>query len=219
MGRSRGPALPLAALLLLVAALLLIACGGLSATAAPGRACAPVAARTVARDAAVWVYAVGSTDYACATATGQIHRLGSGARCVGTPRVGPFALGGPYLVYGEEVCGVDAGSASVTELTVPGFHLRSRASGFPVELGPESYTRIRSIVVGASGSAAWIISGRSIIHRGPTQYGVYLLRAGPGGAGVGPVDEGTGIDPGSLRLSGTRLSWRDGGRTRIATLR
>jgi hypothetical protein len=81
-------------------------------------------------------------------------------------------------------------------------------------VGAESFRSVGSIALRPDGAVAWIGSERSIIaHRGATE----VHAAGAGGDHV--LDSGSGIDPASLRLHGTTLTWVNGGVTRHGTLR
>jgi hypothetical protein len=80
-------------------------------------------------------------------------------------------------------------------------------------VGPEGFQSIGSVAVLANGAVAWIGSEHSIVgHR----RAIEVHAAGTGGDHV--LDSGPNIDPASLRLHGSQLSWVDGGATRHVTL-
>jgi hypothetical protein len=80
-------------------------------------------------------------------------------------------------------------------------------------VGAEAFQSVGSVVVRANGAVAWIGLEHSIVG-GSTAIEVHA--SGAGGDQV--LDSGSRIDPTSLRLHGSRLSWSDGGATRHATL-
>jgi hypothetical protein len=61
---------------------------------------------------------------------------------------------------------------------------------------------------------AWIGEGGSVIRRGTSDIEVHKADA----RGSALIDSGQGIDVRSLRLHGSTLTWRGGGRTRSASL-
>jgi hypothetical protein len=82
-----------------------------------------------------------------------------------------------------------------------------------------------SIVVGPDGAAAWIACerrneefvGRTIGCRRPGRY-AEVIRITRIAGRAHRLAHGNMIDPSSLRLRGHRIRWRDGGRTRTASL-
>jgi hypothetical protein len=108
--------------------------------------------------------------------------------------------------------GVDTVSASVVvRRLTDGTELKELRATRAV--GAESFESIGSVVVMASGTVAWIGSEHSIVGH---QSAIEVHAAGTGGDRV--LDSGPNVDPASLRLHGSRLSWSDGGATRHATL-
>jgi hypothetical protein len=72
---------------------------------------------------------------------------------------------------------------------------------------------VSSIVVNSAGHVAWIGSSRSILaHRRVVEV---LEQAGHG---LRVLDSDRSIAPGSLRLQGTTLSWKQDGASRTVTL-
>jgi hypothetical protein len=187
-----------------------------TATAAPVTAtarCGPSGARTLAVDRRARVYALGDSVYGCAGGARSGYRLGLYVSCLRGPRVGPFALAGSLVAYGDERCGVDTGRTSVLVRRLTDGHQLAGAPALSVPLGPESYVTVTSIVLESDGHAAWIAAGRAIVA-GHSATAVMALD----GQGVHQLDRGTGISPGSLQWHGHIVRWRDGGRWRTARL-
>jgi hypothetical protein len=178
------------------------------------RVCGPagVGARTLASDALARVYAVGQAVYGCAAGGGRSIRLGDTARSLKEGRAGPIAVAGTVAAYGFTRFGVDT---ATTEVMVRRLTDGATLSELPASqvVGPESFQSVGSIVVKPGGAVAWIGSDTSILgHR--TRDEVHAAR----GSSDSLLDSGPGIVPGSLRLDGSALSWRDGGVTRHAAL-
>jgi hypothetical protein len=127
--------------------------------------------------------------------------------------VAPFALAATVVAYGLERCGIDTGSAVViVKRLSTGRQLRSLPATTGA-LSPESYQHVGSLAVRADGSVAWIGVATSIIRHSQT---IEVHRAD--GRGIAELDSGLAIDPRSLRLHGTTVSWRHADLLRAATL-
>lgn len=158
-------------------------------------------------------------------ARGRSFRLGHAVRALAQARVGPLAVAGDLAAYGVQSVGVDTVSASVvvrrlTDGTVLKELRATRA------VGAESFESIGSVVAMATGAVAWIGSEHSIVgHRSAIEVHASGASGASGAAGAGGaggdrvLDSGPNIEPASLRLHGSRLTWVDGGATRHATLR
>jgi hypothetical protein len=127
--------------------------------------------------------------------------------------VQPVAVAGEVAAYGLERCGVDTGSSAVVVRRLTNGRRLKSAPATTKPVGPESYVTVRSLVVKADGAAAWIALASSLLaHRQEIEvhtsdkHGQRLL------------DSGGGIDPASLRLRGSKLTWTHGGARRSATL-
>lgn len=124
-----------------------------------------------------------------------------------------MAVAGDLVAYGLADFGVDTVRATVVmRRLTDGRQLRQLSATRAV--GAEALVSVGSVVVMANGAVAWIGSEHSIAagRRGAIE----VHAAGSGGDRV--LDSGPGIEPTSLRLHGSRLSWVDGGATRRATL-
>jgi hypothetical protein len=158
------------------------------------------------------VYSVGGAVYGCAAGHGS-YRLGSAQNCIRSARAGPVVLNGTITAYGLESCGVDTGSSElVVQRLTDGRHLRTVAATVN-RVAPESYSAVTSLVLKRDGAVAWIAEARSIIRNGVD---IEVHRADK--RGEAELDSGTSIDPTSLRLRGSDLSWHAGASTRSATL-
>jgi len=196
-----------------VALVVLAACGSSAAKSVGGTArCGPASARTLAGNGRVRVYALRQVVYGCSAAGGRSFRLGHVTRALAESRVGPVAVGGDLAAYGLQSFGVDTVQASVVvRRLTDGTQLKRL--GATRAVGAEAFQSIGSVVVNASGAVAWIGSEHSIVgHRSAIE--VHADDAG----GDRVLDSGPNIDPASLRLHGSQLSWADGGATRHAAL-
>jgi hypothetical protein len=123
------------------------------------------------------------------------------------------AVAGLLVALASERCGVDTGSTVVQVKLLPA--ARTLISHIALASpGPESYTSVGSIVIAGSGAVAWIAHGGSII----AQHSVSEVVAETASHGIRVLDHGAGIVLASLRLSGSRISWRDGSSRHSASL-
>jgi len=212
---------------LAVVAVTIVACGSSAAapehgttasapagTQAAAHACGPAAGHTIASSRVARVYAVGKSVYGCSGRTGKVTRLGASGPCVGSQHVGPAAVAGELAGYGLQSCGVDTGSSLVVVRRLSDGRVLVSQAATTQMLGPESYSSVGSLVLRSDGSVAWIGLGSSIIRH---TRDVEVHRAAQHGQAL--LDSGTTIDPTSLRLHGSRMTWRHGKTTRSATLR
>jgi hypothetical protein len=96
-----------------------------------------------------------------------------------------------------------------------GTQLHSLPATGPVggRVGPESFQNVDSLVLRADGGVPWIATGSSIV--GGRRL-IEVRKADRSGAGL--LDSGRAIVSGSLRLHGSKLTWKHGGQVRSATL-
>jgi hypothetical protein len=176
--------------------------------------CGPAGAHTLAASGVARVYSLGGQVYGCSGTTGKTVHLGRSSVCEGGDEIGPAAVAGELAAYGAAICGVDTGSASVVVRRLSdGKQLLSEpATTRP--LGPESYQWVDSVVAKSDGAIAWIGVGNSIIGHGPLTVEVFRATA----HGRALLDSGESVDPRSLRLHGSKLTWKDDGAARSATL-
>jgi hypothetical protein len=207
--RFRTPVLALLALLAVIAAAL-----PLAAASSRGSSswCGPVAGHTIAADAVARVYTVGDTVYGCASGGAKSYKLGQRASCIGASRVSPVKVAGRMAAYGLERCGVDTGFTEVVvRRLTSGAQLHSLAATSPP--GAESFQSVDSLVLKPDGAVAWIGSGSSIVGHGRL---VEVRKADRSGEAL--LDSGSAIDPRSLRLRRSTLTWKHASSTRSATL-
>jgi hypothetical protein len=160
------------------------------------------------------VYVVNGTAYGCSVVhAARRYPLGQRATCLGTPRVGPVAVAGELAAYGLERCGVDTGFTQVVIRRLTDGRQQRSFVATTNPLGPESYQSVGSLVLKSDGAVAWIGVTSSIVRHGndievhrAEQHAQLLLDSGPG------------IDPASLRLRRSVLTWRRANRTRRAGL-
>jgi hypothetical protein len=147
-------------------------------------------------------------------ATGSIE-LGQTRTCIGKPAVGPVKVKGELAAYGLRMCGVDTGQGSIVVRRLDNRRVLHDAPAVTGRLRPESYSQVASLVLKPDGAVAWIGTGNSIISHGAGATEVHAIARDRSRL----LDSGSAIDSQSLRLRGSRLSWRNGGQTRTATLR
>jgi hypothetical protein len=187
-----------------------------STTGAPTTttACDQQGTRTIAADRQARVFTTRGIVYGCALRTGKQYRLGQLTSCIGSDRTGPLALAGELVGYGSQRCGIDTGvSQVIVRNLADGKQLRAEAA-LTGGLGAESYVSVSSVVLKADGAVAWIATGGSIFARGRARQ---VHRADASGHAV--LDSGTPVNPSSLRLHGSRLTWKRGHATHSAQLR
>jgi hypothetical protein len=173
----------------------------------PPARCRAAHSRTIAQDAVARVYKYGGGLYGCSARTGIRTRLGS------TPYTAQVRLVGSLAAYAVYIHGIDFGSATVviTRLT-DGKRLGSASAIDRAFV--ESFQSVTSLIVRRSGAVAWIASVGSIVN---SEMSVEVHRLDRGGRSV-LLDRGAKIDPKSLRLRGSTLTWTNAGVTRSSTL-
>jgi hypothetical protein len=202
-------------------ALLLAACGGAAAGSSTasgppgGSRCGPAGTKTLAASRLARVYSSHGVVYGCSMTGTRSYRLGDATIFrPGDPRVGQVAVAGEIAAFALTEFGIDTGSAQVTVTRLrDGKLLRSvRATTRP--LGVEATQSVVSIVVKADGAVAWIGEGHSIINHHNDDVEVHAFDRQRDRL----LDSGKGVDPTSLRLHGSKLTWKDSGDPRSATL-
>jgi hypothetical protein len=173
-----------------------------------------VGAHRLASSPSASVYSIHGAVYGCSEATGRRTRLGRTTSCIGSDLIGRVRVAGVLTAYADSRCGVDTGSASVVVVRLSdGRRLKTDPATTGQAL-PESYEAVDSLVLKRDRSVAWIARAHSIIR--PSSGGVEVHADDRGGKRL--LDSGAGIDPGSLRLRGSRITWKHGGATRSARL-
>jgi hypothetical protein len=180
-----------------------------------GAACAPAGAHRLASSASAEVYSLHRAVYGCSQATGRRTKLGQTTSCIMAGLIAPVRVSGGLTAYGVERCGVDTGSASVVVLRLADGERLKADAAITGPVGPESHQSVDSLVLRRDGSIAWIAQSTSIMRQGQQQIEVH--RDDRSERRV--LDRGARIDPESLGLHGSRLTWKHGGATRSAQLR
>lgn len=196
-----------------MAATAVIAATSLTSSGA-GASCAPAGAHRVASSASAEVYSSRGTVYGCSEKTGRRTKLGQTTSCIRADLISHARVAGELAAYADERCGVDAGFTTVVVVRLSdGKRLKSDPATTGRTL-PESYQSVDSLVLRRDRRVAWIATAHSIIR--PSSADIEVHADDRRGARL--LDSGAGIDPRSLRLHGSRLTWRDGGATRTVRL-
>ncbi len=175
--------------------------------------CEPFQAKTLASDRAAVVYSFHGSAYACLRPTGPSYKLGSVRLCIGTTYAGPFALAGDVVAYGAKTCGVDFSSTEAVARNLKTGRVLHREPATSHTL-VEQEGGLQSIVVKPDGSLAWIATEQSLGN----ERRLLQVRKDDRG-GDRQLDSSLAVTPSSLKLHGSRLTWRDAGELRSATLR
>ncbi|HEV3127760.1 MAG TPA: hypothetical protein VGY32_02185 [Solirubrobacteraceae bacterium] len=190
------------------------AASAVAQTSRAGAACGPPSARTLAIDASARVYATGGFVYGCSDRPRRITRLGRSGSCIGgLSGIERVALAGVSVAYAVHHCGVDFGFTDVLVRNLRDGTSLGTFAATEKSVGPEATNSVSSLVVSSDGAAAWIGTAQSIISTARETE----VRTGHGHRRQ-LLDSGTQIKTGSLRLHGSRLTWRHGRATRSATL-
>jgi len=189
--------------------------GPVSASSAPNIPCGPASAHTLASDGAARVYSQHGRVFGCAAADQKSFRLGAAGGSVDQKRVGPLALAGVDAAYGLTTSGVDTISAEVVVRRLTDGQVLHRHNAITGQLPAEFYEKVVRVVVKRDGSVAWTAAVGSIISHTGRQRQVEKIDQ----TGRRLLDHGPSIRLSSLALSGSTLTWRDGGTSRSATLR
>lgn len=183
-------------------------------------ACPPAGRRLLMGNGVVRVYsapgpAPRAPVEACLVRTGaRMTLIRPGLGCCAS--LGTVALAGSVVAFLESRFGVDSGTDSIGVVDVASRRVLRRLAdvGHWVDAGILGSERVGELVVGRNGSVAWTESRRARPAAGPT----FLVIAAAASGRPAVLDEGPAVDESSLRLSGSTLSWRDGGRLATARL-
>jgi hypothetical protein len=153
----------------------------------------------------------------CAAGGRRVWTLGGVAggagQAPGVARLSHAVVRGRLAAYALSEMGVDTGGAAVTERRLSDGRTLVETPANTAPLRPESVVSVAGLVLGRDGALAWISEAHSVLGGSGTVQ-VHAWRRGAGRV----LDAGPGVVPGSLRLRGTRLSWRHGSGVRSATL-
>jgi hypothetical protein len=201
------------------------ACGGAAADtgssahsgARPARStvpCGPRSARTLAASPVARVYVSRDNVFGCSQHAHRQLTLGNSRTCIRTTMVGAAAVAGEIAAYGATECGVDTGRGNLVVRRLDTGRVLHTQPAVTGRVGVEGHTAVESVVIKPDGSAAWIGEAEAI---GPPHSATEVHELT--GTRSRLLDSGTAIASDSLRLHGSRLSWRHGNVTRTATLR
>ncbi|MGA2009116.1 MAG: hypothetical protein ABSH51_01080 [Solirubrobacteraceae bacterium] len=155
-----------------------------------------------------------ATAYGCAASGPGAVALGStDGLCPRTPQAGPVALGATIAAYALRTCGIDLATAQIVVRSLATGRRIATLDALTVEVGAEAFESVGSVAVRADGDCAWIARSDSIAGHHRITEVVSRARGATHELGAGAA-----IAIGSLRLSGSRLTWRDGRRVRAAVL-
>jgi hypothetical protein len=200
--------------IVLAGAGVLLACGSPAVGSAATAHCGPFDAKTLAASSVARVYAMGNSVFGCSVDGSGAFLLGQRKTCIGAARVAPVVVAREFAAYGLARCGVDSGSTQVVvRRLTDGKIVRAAVATTPP--GVESYQSVGSLVLKRDGAVAWIGVGHSLVGHGSPKIEVY--RANRRGK-VQLLDSGLAVQPGSLTLQGSRLTWKDGAAVRHGSL-
>jgi len=160
------------------------------------------------------VYSQHQRVYGCAAADQKSFLLGRVSGGVAQKRVGPVALAGTDAGYGLTTSGVDTISSEVVVKRLTDGKVLHRRNAITGNLPAEFYEAVDAVVVKGDGSVAWTADAGSILSHKGRQRQVEKIDQ----TGQMLLDHSRNIRLRSLRLSGSKLTWRDGSTTRSATL-
>jgi hypothetical protein len=185
--------------------------------ASPARAavpCGPRGAHTLAASAVARVYVTRDTVFGCSQRAHRQLTLGNTRSCIRSTMVTSAAVAGEIAAYGATECGVDTGRGNLVVRRLDTGRMLQTQPAVTGRVGVEGHTSVLSVVVKPDGSAAWIGGAEAIgpPHSATEVHEVTATRSRL-------LDSGGSIASDSLRLRGSRLSWRHGNVTRTATLR
>jgi hypothetical protein len=198
-------------------ALLAVVAAGATSSLAPAASttgtCGRHQGHTLAQSDSARVYSLNNGVYGCAIPNGSVYRLGSASVCQGHGRATPVALAGRLVAYGLETCGIDTGSSVVIVRRLTNGKRLHEDAATTGPVGAESFETVESLVLKPGRSDAWISVTNSVVTHGAT---IEVHKHDSTGTSL--LDSGLGIDPHSLRLTGSKLAWRHDGKRRSAIL-
>jgi len=202
------------------------------AAASTHRPCPPRDAHVVAHNRRVAVYfrggpheTAGATE-ACLLATGaRMTLISAGGRATHRglfPQLDRAVLAGSIVAFEVNQFGVDSGSKSITVADVAKRAILRRIADVAAytDAGFVYEKALTGMVVSATGSVAWI-SSEDTRPKPPAAEAappLVTVHAAPARGPVQVLDEGSGIGPETLALSGGTLRWWDSGVLRTAPM-
>jgi hypothetical protein len=189
-----------------------------AALAARTSSCGPAQGRTLATGRRARIYALpgslGQTrTYGCLFSTGRSWSLSPKSRFT---HLNPetVVLRAPWVAYSETTIAVDNAAAAIFVRNLRTGHLAQSHPAVTEVSGPENHSSVTQIALTGYGAVAWIGEESSI-----SAGGLVLRQVEIGdSAGFSVADQGAGIDPQSLELHGSTLSWTNSGTAHSALL-
>jgi hypothetical protein len=200
---------------------------GAAAIASHRPRCLPRGAQTIALDRSVRVYSLpayveglpttGTGSYACLLHSGATLALEPTRRRKGLLRnLQHITLAGTIVAFVDFQHGIDAGCdvIEVMDIATSREVLFVPEVGCSVDAGFVKSEGATDLVVNEHGTVAWIVTRSGFNHRSES---IEVHSATTSGSAL--LDSGTGIVPGSLRLSsGGEVTWLHAGRAFYAAL-
>jgi hypothetical protein len=140
------------------------------------------------------------------------------SRCLplhGEPAVGAFRLAGRFLAYESDMCGVDTSQSTVNVLDMRRRRHVFTAPAVGPPAVPEGVQSLLALKVRSDGALAWVGTQRSLAGGRATRE----LWVADSHHRKTKFDAGGAIDPASLRLTSSSVSWRNGSTSHKASLR
>jgi hypothetical protein len=200
-----------------LAALAVLACSSCGSAAASGDRCLAKGEKLIAQTSTARLYRIGDPVgtrevryFICGRSNGHRYRVdGNDPEDYVSKRI---ATNGNYVLFALiGHAGEDLGTLHPTVLNVATGHKQAyntSAEGF-------STLKLTALAVNAQGAAAWVYEQFPL----DADEGIRQREVQKGDAnGFAVLDKGLGIDPASLTLDGTSLTWTDGGQQQRATL-
>jgi hypothetical protein len=192
--------------------------GPAAALAARTSGCGPASGTTLTAGRHARIYTLpgpfGQTrTYGCLFSSGRSWSLSPKSRFT---RLDPetVVLRAPWVAYSEATNAVDNAVAAIFVRNLRTGRVAQRHPAVTEVSGPENFSSVAQIVLNDTGAVAWIGEENSI-----TAGGLLLRQVEIGdSAGFSVADQGAGIEPRSLELHGSTLSWIDSGTVRSALL-
>ncbi len=130
----------------------------------------------------------------------------------GDPDVGLYRLAGPYVAYAESSC--EGLGPCLSDVIVR--DLRTGKASFRAAPPSDPFDQVSDLVLTENGAVAWIAQPKSLGGTPPASLETTLWASDGQGSKV--LASGDGIDPRSLELSGSTLTWLKDGVPMTATL-
>jgi len=178
--------------------------------------CTMNGARTIAANRHVRVFRARGEVFGCRRTANRAYGIGHGGQeCQNNDLIDSAVVAGNFAALNVRTCSLTNSSSSVHLVNLRDGRGRFRSAPLSTPGSDSSYDAIRGMAVTAAGRLAWIgvrVSRDAVVA-------AEVRRRRPDFADRSVVlDSGTGIDPRSLRRSGSMLRWRNAGAARSARI-